>query len=96
MKDVTDGLSSTILFGESRWECSAQARDTWSKSQRMTGLIHSSQLITIPVSQGGRKANWKDASQMHLRKHKRQGRLVVKSVIIGERNEDSRANTLVS
>ena len=28
-EDVTDGLSSSILFGESRWECSNQARTSW-------------------------------------------------------------------
>ncbi|MDA7992524.1 MAG: DUF1559 domain-containing protein [Pirellulales bacterium] len=31
-KDVTDGLSSTILYGEARWECSAQARQSWAHS----------------------------------------------------------------
>ena len=29
IKDITDGLSSTILYGESRWECSAQGRTSW-------------------------------------------------------------------
>ena len=33
LKDVTDGLSSTILYGESRWECSGQARISWANSQ---------------------------------------------------------------
>lgn len=33
LKDVTDGLSSTILYGESRWECSGQARLSWANSQ---------------------------------------------------------------
>ena len=32
LKDVTDGLSSTILYGENRWECSAQARQSWAHS----------------------------------------------------------------
>ena len=32
LKDVTDGLSSTIIFGESRWECSNQARLSWAHS----------------------------------------------------------------
>ena len=32
LKDVTDGLSNTILFGEARWECSAQARTSWAHS----------------------------------------------------------------
>ena len=31
-KDITDGLSSTILYGESRWECSGQARQSWAHS----------------------------------------------------------------
>ena len=26
-KDVTDGLSSTILYGEARWECSARTAE---------------------------------------------------------------------
>ena len=29
LKDIPDGLSSTILYGESRWECSNQARQSW-------------------------------------------------------------------
>ena len=32
IKDITDGLSSTILYGESRWECSALARKSWAHS----------------------------------------------------------------
>ena len=32
IKDVTDGLSSTILYGEARWECSGQARQSWAHS----------------------------------------------------------------
>ena len=31
-KDITDGLSSTILYGEARWECSGQARQSWAHS----------------------------------------------------------------
>ena len=31
-KDVTDGLSSTILYGEARWECSDLARQSWAHS----------------------------------------------------------------
>ena len=34
LKDVTDGLSSTIIFGESRWECSNQARLSWAHSSQ--------------------------------------------------------------
>lgn len=32
IKDITDGLSSTILYGESRWDCSGQARTSWAHS----------------------------------------------------------------
>ena len=32
LKDVTDGLSSTILYGEGRWECSGQVRSSWAHS----------------------------------------------------------------
>ena len=32
LKDVTDGLSSTILYGEARWECSSDVRNSWAHS----------------------------------------------------------------
>ena len=32
LKDVTDGLSSTIMYGEGRWECSGQVRQSWAHS----------------------------------------------------------------
>ena len=69
MKDVTDGLSSTILFGENRWECSAQARDPWSKS---AAYDRSNTLFPINydscIAGGPANANWKVASANALAK----------------------------
>ncbi|MDG1991858.1 MAG: DUF1559 domain-containing protein [Pirellulales bacterium] len=75
MKDITDGLSTTILFGENRWECSAQTRDTWSKSQ---SYDRSNTLFPINydscIAGGPANANWKAASADALAKAKALGK----------------------
>ncbi|HBK74210.1 MAG TPA: prepilin-type cleavage/methylation domain-containing protein [Planctomycetaceae bacterium] len=43
-KDITDGLSSTILYGEARWECSGQARQSWAHSN---GFDRTNTLVPI-------------------------------------------------
>jgi hypothetical protein len=63
MKNVTDGLSSTILFGENRWECSAQARSAWAAAG---SYDRSNTLFPINydscIAGGPPTATWKEAS----------------------------------
>lgn len=74
MKDVTDGLSSTILFGENRWECSAQARDPWSRSH---SFDRSNTLFPINYDScfaGDDVGDWKAASANALAKAQAEGK----------------------
>ena len=73
MKDVTDGLSTTILFGENRWECSAQVRDPWSRSH---SYDRSNTLFPINYDScfAGDGADWKAASADALAKAQAEGK----------------------
>ena len=75
MKDVTDGLSSTILFGENRWQCSAQTRDPWSRSH---SYDRSNTLFPINYDScfagGPPNADWKAASADALAKAQAEGK----------------------
>ena len=73
MKDVTDGLSSTILFGENRWECSAQVRDSWARSH---SYDRSNTLFPINYDScfAGDGSDWKAASADALAKAQAEGK----------------------